>query len=185
MLFDYYIRCLSHNETVRDYVRLHGFEGLNLLIEEAESQYVKKHGERTSLLFVYGTLMSHKENEFAELLSRHASKVSSATYQGKMYHVNRPDGTLQYPCVVPSKESEDCIHGELFRIHEPSEVFLQLDIYEECSPNYPEPHEYRREIVDVQGPSGEATRTFIYLYNRSPERLPLIESGSFKDHINV
>lgn len=185
MLFDYYIRYLSHNETIRDYVRLHGFEGLNLLIEEAELQYVKKHGAGTSMLFVYGTLMSHAENEVADLLSRHASKVSSATYQGKMYLVTRPDGTLQYPSVVPSKDPKDFIHGELFRFHEPSKIFSQIDVYEECSPDCPQPHEYQREIVHVQGPSGEATRAFIYLYNRSTEGLPLIEGGAFEAHMNL
>lgn len=185
MLFDYYIRCLSHNKVVRDYVRLHGFEGLNQLIEEAESQYVKNHGAGTSMLFVYGTLMSNAENSIADLLSRHASKVSSATYQGKMYLVTRPDGTLQYPSVVPSEDLNDFIHGELFRFHEPTEIFSQLDIYEECSPSCPQPHEYRREIVHVQGPSGEAVRTFIYLYNRSTVGLPLIEGGSFEAHKNL
>ena len=182
MLFDYYLRCLNHNSIIREYVRIHGFEGLNSLIDEAEKRYEKKHGAPTSLLFVYGTLMSDNGQRETDLLARHASKIGTATFRGKMYLVKRPDGTLEYPGVVPSDDASDIVHGILFRLHETSELLARLDEYEECAPFSPTPHEYRREIVEVQGSSGESARAFIYIYNRSIEMLPRIKSGSFVDH---
>ena len=182
MLFDYYIRCLNHHSTIREYVRLHGFEGLNELIDRAESRYQQEHGSATSLLFVYGTLMSHAENEITDIFARHATKVSDGTFQGKMYRVSRPDGSLVYPAVVPSDNESDVVYGEIYRLSSPS-IFARLDEYEECGARSPRPHEYRREVVDVKGPSGEAARSYIYLYSRPTDHLRPISSGTFKQEI--
>lgn len=182
MMFDYYIRCLNHNPVIRDYIRLHGFEGLNAMIAKAEAEFEKEHDATTSHLFVYGTLMSQAESEVHDILTRHATLIGPATFQGTMYLIERPDGSLEYPGVVPSPHPDDVVHGEIYRLDGPKEILPRLDEYEECAPTSPRPHEYRREVVDVRGPSGEAKRSFIYLYNRPTDHLPVLESGSFIEY---
>jgi len=184
MMFDYYIRCLNHNSVIRDYIRLHGFEGLNEMIAKAEEQFTEEHDATTSHLFVYGTLMSQAESEVHDILTRHASLIGPGSYNGKMYLIERPDGSLEYPGVVPSSDPEDVVYGEIYRLDGPKEILPRLDEYEECAPTSPKPHEYRREVVDVRGPSGEAKRSFIYLYNRPTDDLPVLKDGSFIKYKN-
>jgi gamma-glutamylcyclotransferase (GGCT)/AIG2-like uncharacterized protein YtfP len=130
------------------------------------------------LLFVYGTLMSHAENEFAEMLAEHARKISSATFQGKMYRVHHLGGTWQYPAVVVSDEASDLVHGEIYQLSS-SDLFETLDDYEACGPSTPEPHEYRRQIVEVRDADNQPLRAHIYLYARCTDGLEVITSGRF------
>ena len=130
------------------------------------------------ILFVYGTLMSHADNDVAATLARHASKIGKATFRGKMFRVSRPDGTLVYPAVIPSDDESDIVHGEIYQLSSPS-LFGLLDDYEACGPNDPEPHEYKRQIVEVKISHGTLIQAYIYIYALSTLHLEVISGGSF------
>ena len=149
------------------------------LIEVAEKNYKKANNTTTPYIFVYGTLMSKSRSQIDDIFDRHTTLVTDATVNGKLYLVERPDGSLKYPGLVLSKNDDDIVYGEVFRISGTKEILKKLDEYEECAPESPKPHEYRREVIDIKGPSGEALRAFAYIYNRNIDNLELIESGSF------
>jgi gamma-glutamylcyclotransferase (GGCT)/AIG2-like uncharacterized protein YtfP len=130
------------------------------------------------LLFVYGTLMSHADNEFAGMLAEHARKLGGGTFQGKMYRIHHPDGTWQYPAVVVSDEASDLVHGEIYQLSS-AELFETLDDYEACGPNSPQPHEYRRQMVQVRDANDQPLRAHIYLYARCTDGLEVIPEGRF------
>lgn len=130
------------------------------------------------LLFVYGTLMSHAENEFAEMLAEHARKISSATFQGKMYRVLQAQRPFVYPAVVASDQAADLIHGEIYQLSS-SDLFETLDDYEACGPSTPEPHEYHRQMVEVRDADDQPLRAHIYLYARCTDGLEVIPEGRF------
>lgn len=99
--------------------------------------------------------------------------VGKAFFQGRMYKVGG------YPGALSSDDPRDKIHGELYRLHDPHIVFLDLDQYEECGEGFPEPTEYIRRREKVTLMTGDGVYAWIYLYNRSTKGLDRIESGSF------
>ncbi|MGZ4960317.1 MAG: gamma-glutamylcyclotransferase family protein [Methylomonas sp.] len=129
--------------------------------------------KKSDYLFVYGTLRQGPRNEMHQLLVRHARYVGKATFQGKLYKV---DG---YPGVVPSPNPADIVYGEVYRLLQPSLVLAELDAYEECSPGFPEPTEYKRckEMITLQ--SGDRIDAWMYIYNHPIANLHLIGSGDF------
>jgi gamma-glutamylcyclotransferase (GGCT)/AIG2-like uncharacterized protein YtfP len=73
------------------------------------------------------------------------------------------------------------VKGELYEVapHQWSHVIATLDVYEGCGERDPEPHEYRRELVYAERPSGEAVDAWAYVLNRSVHGLREIESGDY------
>ena len=126
----------------------------------------------TDYLFVYGTLMSHSCSAHAAALARSAQLVGPAVLQGRLFLVDR------YPALVVSNRSDDQVHGEIYRIVDGT-VLTALDEYEECSPKFPEPTEYRRAKHVVQMPSGETFEAWVYIYNRATVGLKVLENGRF------
>ena len=139
---------------------------------------IRDYATTTPLLFVYGTLMSHADNEMAVTLARHASKLGDGTFRGKMYRVHHPDGTWNYPAVIASDDASDVVHGQIYQLSSP-DIFDLLDDYEACGPNTPEPHEYQRQVVEVQTTESKCIKAHIYLYARPTAGLEEITSGRF------
>jgi gamma-glutamylcyclotransferase (GGCT)/AIG2-like uncharacterized protein YtfP len=123
--------------------------------------------------FVYGTLRQDNDNEMSRLLASYAELISPATFQGKLYLVDT------YPGVVPSANPSDLVHGEVYRLHEPDILLSQLDAYEECGIDFPEPTEFVRKICEIRLADGTRIQAWVYLYNLSTEKLELIRSGNF------
>lgn len=124
-------------------------------------------------LFVYGTLRRGHRSGMSQLLLKHSEFIGYATYQGKLYNVDA------YPGVVPSLKSSDRIVGEVYHLLKPDLILSRLDKYEECSDNFLKPTEYIRTIQPVQFVNGEIITAWIYLYNHSVDKLPLVPSGDF------
>ncbi len=106
-------------------------------------------------------------------LAKHAEFAGTASYCGKLYKI---DG---YPGAVPSEDPTDKVHGEVYLIRHADVVFPRLDQYEECGPEFPEPHEYCRRKQKVCLGNGDTVMAWVYLYNHSTEGLLLIESADF------
>lgn len=122
------------------------------------------------LLFVYGTLRPGCNNPMAIWLNSAAWHAGRATVIGKLYQVQ------DYPGVVPS--SAGIVAGDLFLLPDDPSVLERLDAYEECSPAFPAPHEYKRERLVVEGAEG-SLEAWVYVYQGDVHGLDLIESGDF------
>lgn len=122
------------------------------------------------LLFVYGTLRRAFDGPMALWLRGVATHVGPATALGSLYRVE------DYPAFVPNGQGR--VTGDLFALPDPAAILAVLDAYEECSDDFPMPHEYRRERLIVRA-SGGTREAWTYIYARDVAVLPRIESGDF------
>ncbi len=129
--------------------------------------------QKNDIIFVYGTLKRNSNSEMHRFLAKHADFVDTASFCGKLYKI---DG---YPGVVPSDDPTDKVYGEFYLIHDADNLFPGLDRYEECGPEFPEPHEYCRRKQKICLGNGGTVMAWVYLYNHSTEGLPLMESADF------
>jgi len=124
-------------------------------------------------LFVYGTLRQNANHPMHQLLAQHGRFIAMARYQARLYRVS------YYPAAVPSNNSADQVVGELYQLIQPELLLPALDNYEECSPQFTQPHEYRREQQSVMLETGDSVVAWVYVYNRNTDGLALIQSGDF------
>jgi gamma-glutamylcyclotransferase (GGCT)/AIG2-like uncharacterized protein YtfP len=113
------------------------------------------------------------QNEFAKLLHRSAKWVGRGRAKGRLYLV------AQYPGFVPCENESEWVIGDVYRVHSPHSMYPELDRYEGCGANGPNPHEYRRETVAVQLDSGEWVEACAYVYVRDVRRKRVIASGDY------
>jgi len=124
-------------------------------------------------IFVYGTLRRDPESELSDLLARHWRFIGAATVQGRLFDLGA------YPGLVLD-ETNGHVSGELYQITTSwPQVIERLDEYEGCTTADPQPHEYRRELVEAMRPSGDLISAWAYVLNRDPHGLPIIESGDY------
>lgn len=121
-------------------------------------------------LFVYGTLRTGFDGPMARRLRREARHVGSAFAKGALYRV------AHYPGFVPGEEGR--VPGDLFALPDAAATLAWLDLYEECAPHFPAPHEYRRERMGIEGPDGPV-EAWVYVYARDIACLKRILSGDF------
>ncbi|MGZ5028245.1 MAG: gamma-glutamylcyclotransferase family protein [Methylobacter sp.] len=121
--------------------------------------------EFVEYLFVYGTLKRDSNSQMHRLLANYAEFVGEATYQGKLYRID------YYPGAVPSDDPDDVVRGEVYLFHQADIALPQLDRYEECGPDFPEPSEYKRLEQSVLLRDGRRVTAWIYIYNHCTEGL--------------
>lgn len=130
-----------------------------------------------SRIFVYGTLRRDALGRAGSPLTRGWTFEAYGTVAGELFDLGA------YPGAVPSGAPGSRVRGEVHRLPARVEETLELlDRYERCAPGDPEPHEYRRELVDVELEDGRKTRAWIYWYSLPPRgrRLP---SGDYLERI--
>lgn len=76
------------------------------------------------LLFVYGSLLSGIAHPQGERLRREADLLGPARLQGRLFRVS------WYPGVTTCDDAADIVHGELYRLRDPSSALRWLDEYE-------------------------------------------------------
>ncbi len=91
-----------------------------------------------NLLFVYGTLRSGFDNQWAKMLRLHSDFLGPATVFGTLHQFGN------YPAFRPVPAGE--VTGELYRLHTPETTLSALDEYEG--------DEYERVTIATTG--GEA-----------------------------
>lgn len=106
-------------------------------------------------LFVYGTLRRAFDNPMAQMLRANSDFEGLATVGGTVYQVNP-----RYPGLVAGAGKTP---GELYRLKN-NTVLEELDRYENCSPQDPEPHEYRRRNLWVRREDGSEVKAWVYVY---------------------
>jgi gamma-glutamylcyclotransferase (GGCT)/AIG2-like uncharacterized protein YtfP len=124
-------------------------------------------------IFVYGTLRRDTNNEIHHLLAKYAEFMDDATCPGKLYKVG------SYPGLVPSDNSRDIVHGEVYLLRHRDIVLPLLDQYEEFGLEFPEPNEYIRQQQTVFLKNGSSATAWIYIYNHPTENLELIDPADF------
>jgi gamma-glutamylcyclotransferase (GGCT)/AIG2-like uncharacterized protein YtfP len=111
-------------------------------------------------LFVYGTLMTAAEGARIgkvqrARLQRDGTSLGDATINGRLYDLKR------YPALVAS--ANEIVHGEVFRLANPSSSFVWLDKYEDVVLGRAS-NEYERVVRPVWLASGEEISAWVYLY---------------------
>lgn len=123
-------------------------------------------------LFVYGTLMRSSRHPMARKLEAGAAYLGGARYNGRLYRVTH------YPAVTASTDPEEWVFGDVYTLRDPA-LLAELDRYEGCGPDDPEPTQYLRLVQKVTLDSGAQVEAWVYVYNLPVEKLEWIKSGRF------
>ncbi|MFC3443043.1 gamma-glutamylcyclotransferase [Sphingobium rhizovicinum] len=121
-------------------------------------------------LFVYGTLRAGFDGPMARRLRAEAALVGPARVKGVLYRI------ADYPGLTIG--GEHWVAGDLFALPDADATLGWLDIYEECAPSFPQPHEYRRQICAVEA-AGGMIDAWVYVYARDTAALDRIDGGDF------
>ncbi len=123
-------------------------------------------------IFVYGTLKQNIKKSKYNLISNFTKFVDYGYTYGTLYQIS------YYPAAKLNTNSK--IYGEIYYIKDKDKLFEIVDEYEECTPKYPNPHEYKRVITDVFTNKNYKLQAWIYEYNLNTNYLKPILSGIFK-----
>ena len=123
-----------------------------------------------AFLFVYGTLRSDHAGPVADRLRREGMLIGPATTAGALYRIR------DYPGLVPGGNAK--VVGDLYALGDRQSTLAWLDDYEECSPAFPRPWEYRRALIPVAGPRAQVD-AWTYIYARDVTPLERIKGGDF------
>lgn len=126
--------------------------------------------ENPALLFVYGTLRPGFDGPMVAWLRGVARPAGAGQARGRLYRV---DG---YPGFVPGEGG--AVLGDLFALPDPGAILARLDEHEQCSADWPEPHEYRRVVLSVETPDGPV-RAWVYAYAHDVAGLLPIPGGDY------
>lgn len=132
-----------------------------------------------ALLFVYGTLRSRFENEYARFLAERADVVGPARILGRLYRIRH------YAGATLSRDPDERVVGELYRLREPAATWPVLDGYEGCGAQDTPPYEFIRVEVEALTDAGGKVQACCYLYNRPVDEAWRIASGDFLEGRDV
>ncbi|WP_128547389.1 gamma-glutamylcyclotransferase family protein [Larkinella soli] len=120
----------------------------------------------SSLLFVYGTLLSASNHPMAATLRQLGERVGPGHFPGRLFHLGG------YPGAVYEPEAATLVHGEIHRLTDPERSLPLLDDYEG--------DEYARALVPVRTEGG-LVDCWTYLFIRPTAPFRLITSGRYFD----
>lgn len=129
--------------------------------------------DEPDLLFVYGTLRKDANHPSHRLLENGTTGIGRGHINGRLYEING------YPGAVRSDNGEEQVFGELYRLRKTDSLLARLDDYEEAGDKYPEPQEYRRDLVTVTREDKTKVIAWCYLYNRPTTGLRQVTSGDW------
>ena len=123
-------------------------------------------------IFVYGTLRKQSTSTMNHVLAQHCRYVAEGYLQGKLYEVNA------YPAAIDSDNPNDKVYGEVYELTD-STLLLELDTYEECTDQFPKPHEYLRKKRLITLFDGRSVTAWVYIFNHTVLNLIPIVSGDY------
>lgn len=135
----------------------------------------------SNYLFVYGTLRQAylATTPVFAVVTAYCQHYGLARMPGKLYEVNG------YPGAVDAIMAGDWVQGEVYGVLQEDQVFFQLDTYEECSPAFPQPHEYQRVQRWVTLANGQRVTAWVYLYQDSLTNRQYIPSGDYSQYVTA
>lgn len=129
-------------------------------------------------IFIYGTLRKPIGKSILKVVNPHWLFIDHAFVYAKLYEVNG------YPGAIESDNDCDIVYGELYQIINHDILLSLLDKYEECSEDFPKPHEYIRKKINVLLQHSDLVfSAWIYLYNYNVSQLLQITSGNYLQYI--
>lgn len=129
----------------------------------------------SSNLFVYGTLREDRRHEMHRVLAGASAFVGDGVANATLYDLG------DYPGMALSDATYDVVRGAVYALkaETAAEVLRVLDYYEGLGPKDPLPHEYKREIVDVQLNDGRVVRAWAYVLTRVDPRYSRIPASDY------
>jgi gamma-glutamylcyclotransferase (GGCT)/AIG2-like uncharacterized protein YtfP len=124
-------------------------------------------------LFVYGTLLSSFDNEFARLLVRSGTLLGRARIPARLYRFDH------YPAAVLSTVPGEWVIGELYRLDDPAATLAALDAYEDAGPAAEPPALFLRTETIATLDDATQLPTWVYVYNRPVTESRRILSGDY------
>ncbi|CAG5012805.1 hypothetical protein DYBT9275_05251 [Dyadobacter sp. CECT 9275] len=128
----------------------------------------------SSFLFTYGTLMKGFDNPFSARLQESSYFQGLGRIPGKLYRVS------WYPGAVYEPQASEKVYGEVYKPHNPTDLFMELDDYEDVSEDE-KASLYLRRVVPVTLSNNEILHCWAYLYNQPVAGLELIKNGNFRN----
>ncbi len=130
----------------------------------------------TDHLFVYGTLMraaarSRLGGGQRARLDAAAQWLGPALMAGRLYDQGR------YPLLTATADAQDVVHGEVYRLRAPADVFGWLDPYEGIPVGATAGKEYARLVRPATLGDGAALDAWVYLSTIAAPALPRIAGG--------
>jgi gamma-glutamylcyclotransferase (GGCT)/AIG2-like uncharacterized protein YtfP len=133
----------------------------------------------SDLLFVYGTLRPGAESDrgpgkgVLKTMQESAERVGAGRIRGRLHWVS------WYPGVLESRNTNDIVKGDVYRLRDAESVLATLDRYEGAAPLPSTRHEYtrRKKLVTLTG--GRRAFAWVYIYNRPQNVGERIASGDF------
>lgn len=126
-----------------------------------------------TLLFVYGTLRRGFDCPMARMLAFHAKYLGPARLNGWLYRVG------SYPGLVPTRQNNEWVRGDLYDLGHCSGLLTRLDRYEGIKNGRRSRAEYQRQTALVQSGDGTTQQAWIYRYRWPVNRLKRLASGDF------
>jgi gamma-glutamylcyclotransferase (GGCT)/AIG2-like uncharacterized protein YtfP len=133
----------------------------------------------SALLFVYGTLRPGAEStrgpgkDVLKTMQASAERIGAGSMRGRLHWVS------WYPGVLESRNTNDIVKGDVYRLRNPDSVLAALDKYEGASLRPSTRHEYRRRKKLVTLAGGRRAFAWVYIYNRPHKIGARIASGDF------
>lgn len=134
----------------------------------------------TDCLFVYGTLMRAAARvamgrNMRARLEADGAWFGAATIGGRLYELG------SYPGLFPSTRSSDRVHGEVYRLHDPSASWVWLDAYEGIPAGRTlSGDEYARIVAPITLASGTRLEAWVYTMITEPAASRLIPDGRWR-----
>ena len=128
-------------------------------------------------LFVYGTLRNGFENEYVKFLQKQNEYIGRGYFFGQLYDAGA------YPGAICDPTCTEKVYGDIILLKS-EDTLDRLDIYEGIDEATPQPHEYKRAIVDVFKEE-QIIPCWTYLYNFPVHSLKKINSGDYLKYLNA
>lgn len=129
-------------------------------------------------LFVYGTLRKAKNGGLHPYLINRAAFIDYASTPGKLFLID------SYPGAIKTAVDCDCrVRGEIYRLFNPQDLLPVLDRYEECTSDFPKPHEYRRQPTTVILDNTKPLSAWVYWFQRPVKTFRQVRSGDYFDYL--
>lgn len=122
-------------------------------------------------IFVYGTLMSGFRNPFAQQLHQNARFKGQGYFLGWLYDLG------SYPGAIHLADSVGRVWGEVWELHDFSQIIPSLDEYEGIHDLSPQ---YVRVRIPVFVSDAPALNCWTYLLCEPTETLVLIPEGNYR-----
>jgi len=126
-----------------------------------------------NFLFAYGTLRQEFSLEINHQLTSHIRLAGKGYFIGRLFEVNH------YPGAIENAQQGYPILGEIYEILDSEKAFEILDNYEQCTEQYPQPHEYIRKTIRIFTEQNKTLQAWVYLYNYNTEGLVEIINGDY------